>query len=168
LFREHAKVRKSGAAPREDAHLGSSPRLVPDIIDPLLALEVRHNGGGVVVRVTGDLNASTVFEFRDLLAHIMSEGAPRELVVDLLELRSVDSTGVAVFQLAHERARAGGSRFVLANPSPSVSEFLGFSGLAEFLDIVALPPPAPHDAPLRGSGAGHRAVWDPTTGVATS
>ena len=168
MFREHAKVRKSGAALREDADLGTSPRLVPDIIDPLLALEVRYRAGGVTVRVRGDLDASTVFEFRDLLAHVMSEGAPSELVVDLLELRSVDSTGLAVFQLAHERARAAGSRFVLANPNPSVSELLELSGLAGLLDIVALRPPAPHDAPWPGLGDEHPAVWDPTPGVATS
>jgi anti-sigma B factor antagonist len=163
LFGEHSTVRKSDATPQEDAQLGSSPRLVPDIIDPLLALEVRHRAGSVVVRVTGDLDISTAFELRDLLADILSEGPPSELVLDLLGLHSVDSTGLDVFQLAQARARAGGFRFVLANPNTLVSALLEIRGLVDALDIVAPASPNPaRYASSRGSRrAGRRLGSDP-------
>lgn len=137
----------------DDAQLGSSPRLAPDVIDPLLALEVRHRGGTVIVRVTGDLDVRTVFELRDLLAHIMSESSPRELVLDLLELNSVDSIGLELFELTHERAGCG-LRFVLENPTPFVSGLLEVSGLTDVLDIVGRTLPTWKDTHQPGIGAG--------------
>jgi anti-anti-sigma factor len=154
LFREHSNVRRRDSVSLDDAQLGTSLRLAPDVIDPLLALEVRHRGGTVIVGVAGDLDVSTVFELRDLLAHIMSESSPRELVVDLRDLHSVDSMGLAVFRLAHERAAARGLRFVLENPNSFVSRLLEISGLTDARDIVAPTGPTSGDTPRAGTDAG--------------
>ena len=144
---------RSQAASPDDAQLGTSPRLAPDVIDPHLALDVRQRGGTVIVRVTGDLDVSTVFELRDLLAHIMSESAPHELVLDLLELSFADSIGLEVFRLTHERAAARGLRFVLENPNSLVSQLLEVSGLTEVLDIVGRTLPTSQDTTQPRIGA---------------
>ena len=152
----------------DDAQLGSSPRLAPDVIDPLLALEVRHRGGTVIVRVTGDLDVRTVFELRDLLAHIMSESSPRGAGVGpaRTELCRLHRARIVP---ADPRARAAacGLRFVLENPTPFVSGLLEVSGLTDVLDIRwADAPDLEGHAPARDRSRAD-AVWDPVPGVAT-
>ncbi len=151
----------------DDAQLGSSPRLAPDVIDPLLALEVRHRGGTVIVRVTGDLDVRTVFELRDLLAHIMSESSPRELVLDLLELNSVDSIGLELFQLTHERGR--GMRTPLCAGESNSFRLRAPRGLGPHRrprHRWADAPDLEGHAPARDRSRAD-AVWDPVPGVAT-
>ncbi len=161
LFREHPEARRSTGADQDDAQLGTSLRLAPDVIDPLLELDVRQVGRGVTIGLKGDLDLSTVFELREVLAQILSECAPQELILDLLELDYVDSTGLSVFLLAHERARASGFRFALAYPNSFIARLLELSTPTSIIEVITLPAPAPQPvdpppgpAPCLGSGLG--------------
>jgi anti-sigma B factor antagonist len=153
------------AVDQDDAHLGSSPRLAPDVIDPLLEIEVRHAGRSITVALKGDLDSSTVFKLREVLAQILSERAPRELVLDLLQLNNLDSTGLEVFLLAQQRATASGFRFTLANPNRFIARRLELSTLTSTPHIVTLPAAPPPHALGRDSEQG--LVSDPASGVAT-
>jgi anti-sigma B factor antagonist len=155
------------AVDQDDALLASSPRLAPDIIDPLLELEVRRAGRTVTIALKGDLDSSTVFELREVLAQILSERVPHELVLDLLELKYVDSTGLSAFLLAHQRAMASGFRFALANPNRVIARLCDLSALTGTLDITPLPAPSRRDGSRASHDAGEGPVWDPVSGVAT-
>jgi anti-sigma B factor antagonist len=167
LFREHSELKRHAAAGRDDAHLGTSPRLAPDVVDPLLTLSVRPIETGVLIQLAGDLDVSTVFELREVLAHVLSDGVPRELILDVLELHYVDSMGLSIFLLAHKRATASGFRFALANPSPFVSQLLEVSGLTGVLDVITLPPTSPPRLDRPDVESEQRPVWDSGPGVAT-
>jgi anti-anti-sigma factor len=64
------------------------------------------------VVLTGELDISTYEEARQRLEEAERDG-PELLVVDLAELRFVDSTGVRLILLADERARRTGRRVAL-------------------------------------------------------
>ena len=151
MSREHPEAQTSSAADWDDAQLGTSPRLAPDVIDPLLELDVHHVGGGITIGLKGDLDVSTAFELREVLAQIRSDGAPQELILDLLELDRVDATGLSVILLAHERARASGIRFALASPNSFVTRLLEQATSTGVLEIITVPaaaarPVDPYDA----------------------
>ncbi|MCE3554141.1 STAS domain-containing protein [Pseudonocardia sp. RS11V-5] len=97
--------------------------------------------GAAVAEVVldGELDISTL----DRATHRVEEaerGGPRLLVVDLSQLRFVDSSGVRLVLLAQERARAEGRRVaVRLGTGPALRVFQAL-GLVDKLDVL---PPRP-------------------------
>ena len=74
-----------------------------------------------VLRVGGQLDALSAAELRPALDRLVSDGR-RDVVVDLSELRMIDSSGVGALVGLYKRVRAGGGdvRFVGVTSQPLV------------------------------------------------
>ncbi len=78
-------------------------------------------GARSVLRVQGQLDAVSAPELRPALDRLVSDGCP-EVVVDLSELRLIDSSGVGALVGLYKRVRAAGGKvqFVGVTSQPLV------------------------------------------------
>ena len=90
--------------------------------DPVAAVERRD--GAIVVRLVGELDLYNADELRTALFDAAAE-APQRLVVDLSDVRFIDSTALGV--LVETRSRVEG--FLLAAPALETRRALQVSGL---------------------------------------
>jgi anti-sigma B factor antagonist len=96
---------------------------------------VDRDGGAVVVRLTGELDLYNAAELRAALLEAVAD-QPERLVVDLGDVRFIDSTALGV--LIEVRGRlAGGRGFLLASPRLETSRALQVSGLDRHFAIHA-------------------------------
>jgi anti-anti-sigma factor len=86
-----------------------------------------------VLILRGEFDLTGLDAFRDAVAHI----SPRHrMVVDLRELRFLDSSGLGALVVLAERARSEGWSLVLSDPQPPVAMVLRISGLSQRLTII--------------------------------
>jgi anti-anti-sigma factor len=65
------------------------------------------------------------------------------LVLDLDELKFVDSTGLRVILLANEASRGRGQEFAITPGSPQVQRLLSITSVAEHMQVLASPDDLP-------------------------
>ncbi|MCS7484796.1 STAS domain-containing protein [Umezawaea endophytica] len=105
-------------------------------------LQVRSEAQGAweVVVVSGELDAETVPALSEHLERAVS-GAVRRvdridwIVLDLAELKFMDSTGLALMVDWHRRLDAGGGRFRLASMRPAVHKLFRLTDLTAVMSI---------------------------------
>lgn len=88
---------------------------------------VDRDGGAIVVRLSGELDLYNAEVLRTTLLETAAE-QPERLIVDLGEVRFIDSTALSVLIEARGRL-PGGRGFLLASPGPETSRALQVSGL---------------------------------------
>ena len=86
----------------------------------------------VVVAVEGQIDMATVPALWGSLEEATSAVSTR-LIVDVSGMTFVDSTGMAVFLMAHKRLRNQGAELVLRGPTPPVRRVLQIVGLDRVL-----------------------------------
>jgi len=80
-------------------------------------IEVTRENDKAVVRPGGEnIVAATLPELRSKMREMLGDGV-RELVVDLSEIRMVDSSGIGLLMSAHNSLRKVGGQFALVNAS---------------------------------------------------
>lgn len=100
---------------------------------PVTAID--RNGGAIVVRLSGELDLYNAETLRNALFDTAAE-EPERLVVDLADVRFIDSTALGV--LIETRGRLPGGRgFLLAAPGLETSRALAVSGLDRHFAIHA-------------------------------
>ena len=82
---------------------------------------------GIVVYVTGSLDASTLTEVSAVLTEAQRDG--RTLYVDMSGVTFIDSRGLGALLAANERAREGAAQLRIHAPSDSVRRLLTISGV---------------------------------------
>jgi anti-sigma B factor antagonist len=101
-----------------------------------LRIESQTGDGRLVVRLGGELDMASA-----PLLQAALEGAEKEasstLVLDLRELRFMDSTGLRIILLARERCSSAGLQFAVTPGSSQVQRLLAVSGVGEHLRIIA-------------------------------
>ncbi len=95
-----------------------------------LVVESHEGGGGPVVKVSGDLDISSVEKLKSVVGELVQQ-RPQLITFELSELRFMDSAGIAVLlgavsQVETVRLRA---------PSPAVRRLLELTGLTDVLAI---------------------------------
>ena len=80
-----------------------------------------------VVPLSGDIDLATAPALRARLTDLLDGGC--SLVLDLRELRFIDSTGLGVLVGALRRVRADGRELRLAGPPPGVHRVFSVTGL---------------------------------------
>ena len=101
-------------------------------------MDARREQDRVVLRLAGelDLASSTIFERALEGAEI---AASPLLVLDLDGLKFVDSSGLRIILLAHDRSRERGQEFAITPGSPQVQRLLSITSVSEHLHVIASP-----------------------------
>jgi anti-sigma B factor antagonist len=101
-----------------------------------LLIEVRREVDRVVVRLEGELDMANAPALQAAI-----EGAELEkgsmLILDVEDLRFIDSTGLRIILWARERCQEGGNELALTPGSQQVQRLLTVSGAGEHLRIIA-------------------------------
>ena len=93
----------------------------PEQLAPQLDVRQETPGEGVrVVALRGELDVATVPAFRDALTPAAEDSTVHTLVVDLVEVTFIDSTGLMTLLNALRRLVRRGGRLVLACSNPTV------------------------------------------------
>lgn len=95
-----------------------------------------------MLHLTGELDLASSPVFERALEDADVASAPL-LVLDLDELKFVDSTGLRVILLAHEGSRARGQEFAITPGSPQVQRLLSITSVAEHMQVLASPDDLP-------------------------
>ncbi|MEU4549973.1 STAS domain-containing protein [Nonomuraea dietziae] len=100
---------------------------------PLL-LDCRRLPGAALITVAGEVDATNSPQLEAFLAQARQDGCER-LVLDLAELRFIDSSGLQVLIACHDVSRAHGGGLHLAALGPSPSRLLQITGLCAYFSV---------------------------------
>ncbi|MCW2638145.1 MAG: antirepressor [Dactylosporangium sp.] len=95
--------------------------------------------GAAIIDVRGELDVTTVNGFRALLVDTITRQQPARVVVDMLRVTFMDSTGIGALVVGLNTARDIGADFVVRNPSPFVLRQLHITGLTEVFGLGTTP-----------------------------
>ncbi len=107
--------------------------------DPFV-LRISHRRAGVahVVEVAGEIDAGTAPELRRELASEAVDTTVAELVVvDLSEVRFIDSAGLTILAGLQRRSRERGVTVKVVTRQYAVKRALNITGLDELIPVVA-------------------------------
>jgi anti-anti-sigma factor len=99
----------------DDQHFGLSPQRAGDCLHVLLA---------------GDLDMPATFKIEPELDRLLAGNDVRRLLVDLADVRFVDSAGLGALLSIRERTNGLGIEMSLVNVSDPVRRLLDFTGTA--------------------------------------
>ena len=99
--------------------------------DPVAGID--RNGGSTVVHLAGELDLYNAHEVREALLGCTEE-SPERLVVDLAEVKFIDSTALGVLIEARTRM-ANRKAFLLAAPGLETRRALEISGLDKHFSV---------------------------------
>ena len=115
----------------------------------LLDVRVQEGDGAVHLELSGELDLSTAPQVEDCLRTV-EERRPPLVVLDLRELRFMDSTGLRLILSADARAREESRRFGIVPGPESVQRVFEITGLEMRLELVD---PASGDSTSPSQGA---------------
>lgn len=90
-------------------------------------------GGCAVVRAGGEIDSRTVHDFREAVDEAASLAS--HVVIDLADVRFVDSSGLGGLIVARNNARERGGSMALVSPPPVVRRLLGSTRLHDVFAI---------------------------------
>jgi anti-anti-sigma factor len=96
---------------------------------------VQQDGARAVLRLTENLTASNAPELRVELKSLVAQGM-RELVVDLADVRVVDSTGIGLLVAAHNSLSHLGGKLSVINANPDLLSLFTTFRLNKHFDIT--------------------------------
>jgi anti-anti-sigma factor len=108
----------------------------------------RRTDGGVVLVVRGELDMASAESLRVALSNAAASWRPPIIIVDLLYVTLIDSSGIGALVAGYKAALAIGARFKVANANSLVHQQLRVTGLVDVLDAG----PAPSAHPYAGDG----------------
>ena len=106
-------------------------------MEPSFTTRTESFGDSVVVHVDGDIDVATSDQLRDDMSHLVDSGP--NLVLDLTEVRFMDTIGINALLAARSAVRRHGGSLAVRNPSNTVQRVLEVTGLYDLL----IQPPQP-------------------------
>jgi anti-anti-sigma factor len=94
---------------------------------------IQGTDGGIVVEIRGDVDLACADRLRDVLKEIATYLRPARIVVDLLHVTFIDSTGIGALVAGRTSAQSLGIPFTVRRPSSFVVAQLHQTGLYETL-----------------------------------
>jgi len=98
-------------------------------------ISTRHLDKTTIFDVSGDIDFANSPEMRQLLLREIRESRTARVIVNLREVRYIDSSGVASLVEGLKASRDLGSRFILIGLSTSAREVLQLSRLIKVFEI---------------------------------
>jgi anti-sigma B factor antagonist len=117
---------------REDESIGGAGGSHDGLREPPVK-EVVENGSALVVRLAGELDLYNADDVREALADAVRR-QPERVVVDLGDVRFIDSTALGILVEARSRLE-NRHAFVLAAPGLETKRALEVSGLDRHFDV---------------------------------
>jgi anti-sigma B factor antagonist len=102
--------------------------------------KITQDGSATVVHVRGEIDMESCGRLRDAIEPFM--GPHQSIVLDLSEVRFMDTTMITLLVQARGRLTADGGSLVLRNPSDVARTILTISGLQDLLDADAAEHPS--------------------------
>jgi anti-sigma B factor antagonist len=96
--------------------------------------EVTTDGGVTVVTLHGDVDVARGIGLRDLLAEIFATPGGA-VVVDVTDVRFLDSSGVGLLVTSHRRAKDDGRAFAIAGAADAVRRTLQLTRTDRILEL---------------------------------
>jgi anti-sigma B factor antagonist len=93
----------------------------------------RASDGSVLIDVRGDVDIEGSARLRHLLVETVTRTRPGRIVVDLLHVTFIDSTGIGALAAGRNAAHQVGVGFTLRHPSGFVAQQLRQTGLYDTL-----------------------------------
>ncbi len=93
----------------------------------------------MVLCLHGELDLASAPLLEQEIESASNEATAAMVVLDLMELRFIDSTGLRIVLAANERAQERGQEFALTRGSEQVQRLLSITGVGEHLRIIASP-----------------------------
>jgi anti-anti-sigma factor len=106
--------------------------------DEHLQIDVRHQRDRIVVGLHGELDLLGAPLLQAEIENPEIDEAEM-VVLDLQDLRFIDSAGLRMILAAHERSQRRGQAFALSRGSAQVQRLLSIAGLDEHLRIIESP-----------------------------
>lgn len=103
---------------------------------PRLAITIHHCGRRSVLRLDGELDASTEDRLRTAIGSALDH-SPERLVVDLSALGFMDCSGLSVLVWAHQRCAGQGRQLLITGAQPVVQRLIHLTGLDTYLQFTA-------------------------------
>jgi anti-sigma B factor antagonist len=101
-----------------------------------VGFETEQQQDAVRIALSGDLDVSTASDVEQRLIAIEDNDVPDRVIIDLRELRFIDSTGLSLLINAHHRARKAGRRVTIVSGTGAPRRILETTGLRGRLDVV--------------------------------
>jgi anti-sigma B factor antagonist len=98
-------------------------------------VESEVRGGEAVLRLAGEFDLAGTQRVEEAAEGLIAAG-PERLLLDLSGLRFIDSSGLRVIVVLHQRASQEGWALELVRPGPPVMRVFQISGLADRLRFV--------------------------------
>jgi anti-sigma B factor antagonist len=122
-------ARKRGRARKRVTERRVKENFVPEVP---FEMESAHDAQTGRLALVGELDIATVPRVEEAVDVILQAGV-RELTVDLSRLGFVDSSGLRLFIVLHQRARSEGWSLVLIRPEPQALRVFRVSGIEDEL-----------------------------------
>jgi len=101
-----------------------------------LRIQVRSETDGLrVCSISGELDAYTAPELRDVLDRQLDEGCST-ILTDLTDLRYLDSTGLGILVGTAKRCRQAGGDLAVVCTRPNLLKIFQISGTQEILNVT--------------------------------
>jgi anti-sigma B factor antagonist len=100
-----------------------------------VSVETKQRDGASVVALTGELDVATATSVEEALLGV-EEDEPERIVLDLRELRFIDSTGLSLLINADRRGRKAGRQVTIVTGTGPPRRILETVGLDTRLDVV--------------------------------
>lgn len=98
----------------------------------LLRVDARHEGAETVITIEGELDYSTVEQFRTCVLEALDR-KPRSITVDAQALAYMDSSGLSALLQAHGLAFVDQVTFRIRDPSPQLRRLVETTGTRDLL-----------------------------------
>lgn len=99
-----------------------------------VTLQVENVSGSVVIRLSGDFDASAVSEVRPELEEILEPGNGK-VVFSFDELKFIDSTGIGFVVYAFKRLKSGGGRLRIAGAKGQPAELISVLKVDQVIEM---------------------------------
>jgi anti-sigma B factor antagonist len=100
-----------------------------------MQISIRRVDNTAIVDVSGDIDLASSPEVRKALLHEVRDNRSPRVVLNLIEVRYIDSSGVASLVEGLKASRDVGSRFILVGLSGPAREVLQLSRLVKVFEI---------------------------------
>lgn len=101
----------------------------------IVEISARRHDKTVILDISGDIDFANSLEVRQSVLHEISESRAPRVIVNLSQVRYVDSSGVASLVEGLKASHDLGSRFILFGLNSSVREVLELSRLIKVFEV---------------------------------